>query len=910
MLIVFALIASASAVDVPTSEALAVSPLEVLEQAGISLAGEPWPDELVDDLAAGLEALPEPFRRSPGKPLTLELHPEPSALGMGDGSPKRPEWTDGLARFHLYAFEDTTEPRAAFRLENLTLAQKQSLWRRRAIVHAVIRRWDAQNKWSDEEEWRRIVGWLSPFDRPLTFTTRPLIDYPWAFSRARGMESPALDLATFAEEALVPAETFGHDLLAPDDRVRCQEFSKSRVLAGFLTGGGSLESLAPNGCEAFDAWAAFDSFSHVEVLFSAPSGGRPQSLFGHVSLRLVRKASTLVRGPGKETIVELAALTGPAEGGAKYLLKGLGGKFKAVFSTSSLAGLLKQNLEIEQRSIRRYRVELTREEARRTLQRVWELERRGYVDYYFFSENCAQMLVFLLGSVMEPGCSIESPGKYIAFPSSALDALAAVTVTRPSADTTFESRPLLTPLSPDFASSLDLAKEAEIERSALVDTLVQSMPPKQAAQWRDVHARLRRSNPDARLAVYETQLGEMVARALSEDPQRLPILHAYVAACTRIERHALDVLDTERSNIDLRRMLLSEDVHVPTTDAMILERQASFERENTVARNEAELARTMSLHEILLTSPRREPTKKEAKVLAAAEKQRTLFVASLALHGRLVDLTGAPPARSSAYAPDEASPEPTAADARWQQASGQSRWAVGLGVAGADADTLSPALTWRTALLADALGEARDRGIGASSELRLLDVKSTWALGLGWPEHLRTDVAAIAFRSIQRPPQTLRTSVFDELGWGWDILFRTRSERPQPLRATVAAELIAPFFISDSAQSHTLFAIGIAPEVRAEWLPKAFALGPRARLSHRTHFGGAHPNALRLEVQYAPRWTLLGGTMELWQAWSAELAVSRLFFGSVSVGVEVELSLDIESELALPYAAASVVAEW
>lgn len=908
MLIVFALLASASAVEASTPEARAFSPREVLVRAGISLAGEPWPEELVADLAAGLEALPEAFRRSPGKPLTLELHPEPSAFGMGDGSSKRPEWTDGFERFHLYAFEDTTEPRAAYRLESLTRSQKHSLWRRRAIVHAVIRRLDARNKWSDEESWRRIVGWLSPFDRPLTFTTRPLIDYPWAFSRARGMASPALDLATFAEEAFVPAESFGHDLLASDDRVRCQEFSKSRVLAGFLTGGGTLAPLAPEGCDAFDEWAAFDSFSHVEVLFSAPSGSRPQSLFGHVSLRLARKASTLVRGPGKETIVELAALTGPAEGGAKYLLKGLGGKFKAVFSTSSLAGLLKQNLEIEQRSIHRYRVELTREESLRTLRRVWELERRGYVDYYFFSENCAQMLVFLLDSVMEPDSRIESPGKYIAFPSSALDALAAVTVTRPGADSTFESRPLLTPLSPDFASSLDLAKEAEIERGEVLDRLVESMPAKQAAQWREVHAKLRRSNPDARRAVYETQLGGMIERALSDDPRRLPLLHAYVAACTRIERHALDVLDAERANIDLRRLLLPEDVHVPTTEEMILERQASFEREDTVARNEAEMTRTMTFHSLLLTTPRREPAKKEAKVIAAAEKQRKLFVASLALHGRLVDLAGAAPARPSPYAPEESSPEPTPADERWQQASGRSRLAVGLGVAGSDTDTLSPALTWRTALLADALGEARQRGIGASSELRVLDVKSTWALGLGWPEHLRTDVAAIAFRSVQRPPRTLWTSVFDWLGWGWDIQFRFRSDRPQPLRATVAAELIAPVYLSDSAQSHTLFALGVAPEVRAQWLPKAFALGPRARLSHRTHFGGGHPNALRLELQYEPRWTL--GSMELWQAWSARLAVSRLFFGRVSVGVEAEASLDLESEVALPYGAASVVAEW
>lgn len=910
--------ASASAVEVPTSEALSISlnarhstAVEALNRAGIALGGDnPWPGELVADLAAGLEALPRRWRQVPGGTLTLELHDEASPFGMGDGTSDRPDWTDGLARFHLYAFADTAEPRAEVRLENLSPARSESLWRRRALVHAVIRRWDAQRRWSEEPSWRQIVGWLSPFERPLTFTTRPLIDYPWAFSRERGLESPALDLATFAEEALVPAEAFGADVLASDDRVRCQEFSKSRVLAGFLGNGEALDSLAPDGCRAFDEWAAFDGFSHVEVLFSAPSGGRPQSLFGHVSLRLVRKPSERVQGPGAQTIVELAALTGPAEGGAEYLLKGLSGGFKAVFSTTSLSALLKQNLEIEQRSIHRYRLELTRNESLRVLQRIWELERRGYVDYYFFSENCAQMLVFLLNAVMDEGRSIDSPGRFLAFPSSALDALAKVTVTQTLHGAASVQRPLLTSLEPHFPSSLELAKEAEAERSATLEKLVSSMSAQRGARWKDVHARLRRPDVEARRVVYEEKLETLIEQSLTEAPSLLPLVHAYVTASTRIERHALDLIDAQRLDVDLRRMQLPDDTPVPTTDEMLRTRQASFHRETPGKRQEAEMARATALNALLLSSPRREPTAKEAKILADAERQRRVFAASLELHGHLVDLVGIAPAGPSALSPDETSPAPLPTDARWQEASGERRLALALGVAQSGSETMTPTLSWRTALLADALGEARGRGIGAQSELRLFDVKSTWALRLGWPRHLRTDMTVIGFRSLLRPPETLRTSALDWLGWGWDIETFMRPGRAESLRAVVAAELIAPFFVSASGQSHTLLALGVAPEVRAQWLPKAFALGPRARLSHRSHFGGAHANALRTELAYQPRWTLWGRGDVFWQAWRAELSVSRLFFGRVALGLQAELSIDIETEAAWPYWSASVVGDW
>ncbi len=61
---------------------------------------------------------------------------------MGDGSAERPDWSEGQRRFHLYAWAPSEERRARLRTGRLTDAELERPWRRRAVVHAVMRRWD------------------------------------------------------------------------------------------------------------------------------------------------------------------------------------------------------------------------------------------------------------------------------------------------------------------------------------------------------------------------------------------------------------------------------------------------------------------------------------------------------------------------------------------------------------------------------------------------------------------------------------------------------------------------------------------------------------------------------------------------------------------------------------------------
>ena len=49
---------------------------------------------------------------------------------------------EGRSAFALDDFAPEEDPRAGFRLAELAVPARRALWRRRAIVHAVIQRWD------------------------------------------------------------------------------------------------------------------------------------------------------------------------------------------------------------------------------------------------------------------------------------------------------------------------------------------------------------------------------------------------------------------------------------------------------------------------------------------------------------------------------------------------------------------------------------------------------------------------------------------------------------------------------------------------------------------------------------------------------------------------------------------------
>jgi len=827
-------------------------------QAGLVLRAPASEDgELVDAVEAALALLPPALRHPPGGPLELVLHPEPAPLGLGNASARRPEWSEGSRRFHLYAFVPSSERRATLRTARLSDVEVERLWRRRAVVHAVMRRWDEARGWSRTARWRRLSGWLSPLERPLTFVEAPRLSYDGAFSRARGRDSAALDWLTFAEEFFVPVESLREEALSGDERVRCQEFSKSRALEELLAADG-LGPVAPRpACPAFDAWARAGELSHFEVLLVASTGRQPESLFGHLMLRPVWREGTRVQGPSFESVVQPVALTGVASGGPSYVLQGLTGGFSLAFLTATRGDLAHETLELEQRTVRRFRLRLTPGEGTRLLERVWELERRGYLPYFFATDNCASALLFLLNGALEDAREVRAPGVLWVLPGATLDALTRVRVPGPGG----EPQPLLEHVADDFESTGDRALRAHASRSEVLETLASRMAPGLATRWRLLHRRLSSPDPGTRQQAWARvpALVDATLAAGAGAPEREGV-HAYLAHSVWVERAEVDRFEERRLEVERARWTAVRGA-LPTPQDAERERQRLFEREDEVQRHLAALDRLALFEQALATADKREPTPEEARLLARARAVEATFLTATDIQGALQD-----GALSSVDALDflarDSARKREAEEARAGRAwhgSGAARLAVGGGVDVRPLGGVRPVLSLRTSALREGLGESFLHGFRPSSELRVLDGELRLEPGRGLPRVLDSRLTLLGYRTLLREPPWHRDTPLDELGWGGEVLLETR-ETPRDLRhrATVQAEAL--LVVDEGPDFRHYAALGVGGRAALRWgealVPGA---GPRLSFSQRVALPGSSLNAVRLEAAWAPVFLLSRG---------------------------------------------------
>jgi hypothetical protein len=810
---------------------------------------------LVTEVEAGLAALPPALRRPPGGPLELELHAAPAALGLGDGSPTLPEWTQGRQRFHLYRYVPTKERRATYRLTRLSEAEAERLWRRRAVVHAVMQRWDDARGWSKGARWRRLSGWRAPFERLFHFQEKALLSYAGAFSRARGQASASLDFVTFTEELFVPVESLRPEALGVDDQVRCQEFSKARAVEELLRAD-ELGPLPPRGpCPAFDAWADVENLSHFEVMMVAASGRAPESLFGHLLMRPVWREGAVPRGPGFAPVVQLVALTGLESKGVGYLLKGLLGGYDTGFLTTTMGDVSHETLELEQRSMRRFRLQLTQGEQVRLIERIWELERRGYFPYRFFTENCASALLFLLNGVFEGDRQVHAPGELWVLPSAMLDTLAQVEVVTLGG----ERHPLLEYIPDDFESTEARAARAYASREEALTGLSARLPPEARARLRLLHWRLRSDRPAVRRAAYAWMPGaieSLVHAASPEEAQQVrALLHSYVAWSVRVERGAVDRAEAEKLEVS-RAQVLELRTRLPTAAEGVRDRQWLFEREDELQRQLALLDRVSLLQEALAKAPKRPSTEEETLILERAEATEEAFVAATEAQGSLQEGALAQVDPVSFLAEDER--RKREASQEWAEGalmrSGASRMVVALGMDYPAAGGSRPVAILRTAGLNEALGDARLHGFQAGSELRVLDGELSLLPRKGVPKVLDSRFTLVGYRTLVRELPLHQHSLANALGWGVAAQMESLHEHDVPYRASVQSEVL--MVVDDSARFRHFTALGAGARVGLHWGGGSLApaLGPRFSLSHRTGLPGSLANAVRLEAEYAPFW--------------------------------------------------------
>jgi hypothetical protein len=220
------------------------------------------------------------------------------------------------------------------------------------------------------------------------FGTRSLIDDPRFFLAKDGKYNPEAELDAFIR-AIFRNETDGGKPAA------CRFVARYRWIREKLRL--DMSRIPAPECRNFnEPIKSFDSLldemkpESVTLVFPDAHINSPASMFGH-TLLIIETAS---KSKLLAYAVNYAAATRETFG-PLYAVKGLFGFYKGYFSTLPYYGKLQEYSDIDRRDIWEYPLNLTKDETKRLLMHLYELD-NIYSYYYFFDENCSYDLLFLL----------------------------------------------------------------------------------------------------------------------------------------------------------------------------------------------------------------------------------------------------------------------------------------------------------------------------------------------------------------------------------------------------------------------------------------------------------------------------------------------------------------------------------
>lgn len=301
---------------------------------------------------------------------------------------------------------------------------------------------------AEDAEWTTLLhverGWHG--------IRRSLVDDPGFFLAADGKRDPAAELRADLA-ALVAPTPLG-------ERPVYERFpARSEFLVRRL--GLDRARLPVGRDDSFEqAYAGLGPRS-VAVAFPTAYMNTPASMFGHTLLLIRSRVST---GMASQA-VNYAASTGH-DGGVAFALKGVLGGYDGYYSLLPYWQKLNEYSDLDQRDVWEYELQLSPEEIRRLLLHIWEM--RGIrSDYFFFDENCAYYLLYLV-DVARPGLRLHEQASAWVIPLDTVrilrDAgLVGAVAWRPSLATRVRSR----------AAGMDAGSAAKARRLALgVEPLV------------------------------------------------------------------------------------------------------------------------------------------------------------------------------------------------------------------------------------------------------------------------------------------------------------------------------------------------------------------------------------------------------------------------------------------------------
>ncbi len=131
----------------------------------------------------------------------------------------------------------------------------------------------------------------------------------------------------------------------------------------------------------------------ITIIFPSAHPNSPSSMFGHTFARIDRQGQVRETRMLDFTINYAAQVD--SQSTFVYAVKGLTGGFQGRFNVLPYHLKLREYVQMENRDLWEYRLNLTPQQVEIILQHAYELI-PTYFDYYFFTENCAYHLLSLL----------------------------------------------------------------------------------------------------------------------------------------------------------------------------------------------------------------------------------------------------------------------------------------------------------------------------------------------------------------------------------------------------------------------------------------------------------------------------------------------------------------------------------
>lgn len=162
-------------------------------------------------------------------------------------------------------------------------------------------------------------------------------------------------------------------------------------------------------CQDIFDWKSKYQMSYASFFYAGPYMSSPSSVFGHTFL-LLGSAKTEAYS---QLTFNFAADIPDDVSAFNYAYKGITGGFSGVISILPYYQRLYQYTDMENRDLWEYRLNLTPAEVELLANYIWEIKSQVNFDYYFFDENCASILLWILKAIKPQIDIATSNGVYV-----------------------------------------------------------------------------------------------------------------------------------------------------------------------------------------------------------------------------------------------------------------------------------------------------------------------------------------------------------------------------------------------------------------------------------------------------------------------------------------------------------------